>query len=271
MPTLAIDDRRLSYEDYGSGPVALLIHGSPGNSKAWARVGEKLAGRHRVIAPDLPGYGETTPQLPGRDPDVGYAAELLEALVKQVGPPAVLAGHSYGGVVALALALRGKFPIGALALFEPVALNVLKIVDESEAYAMAKGVFDDYISGFEGGDGRAVNKMIDFWFGAGAFGKMPEPLTTYLIKETASNIQDVRATFRESYPKDAMRKLQMRVLAVVGERSPPITHLISRVIAEQAPLGSYTGLAKATHALTTTHADAVAEAIASIAQPRTGP
>src|SRR5262245_41946141 len=106
MPTLVIGDRRLSYEDYGSGRVALLIHGPPGNSRAWARVGERLAEQFRVIAPDLPGYGETTPQPPGEEPDVGYASELVEALIRHVGPPAVLAGHSYGGVVALSVALR---------------------------------------------------------------------------------------------------------------------------------------------------------------------
>jgi pimeloyl-ACP methyl ester carboxylesterase len=114
MPTLAVDDRRLSYEDYGSGPVALLIHGSPGNAKAWARVGEPLAARYRIIAADLPGYGETTPQPPGGEPYVEYASELVEALTRYVGTPAVLAGHSYGGVVALALALRGPVSIGAL-------------------------------------------------------------------------------------------------------------------------------------------------------------
>ena len=59
----------LSYEDSGDGPVALLIHGSPGSANAWARVAKLLAKRFRVIAPDLPGYGETTPQAPkGRNP-----------------------------------------------------------------------------------------------------------------------------------------------------------------------------------------------------------
>jgi len=133
--------------------------------------------------------------------------------------PAVLAGHSYGGVVALAVALRGNVPVGALVLFEPVALKVLIMGDESEDYATAKAVFDDYISRFEGGDERAVRKMVDFWFGEGAFAKMPEPLTAYLIKETATNIKDVRATFRENYSVDALRRLQMPVVTVVGERS----------------------------------------------------
>lgn len=262
MPTLPVDDRRLSYEDYGSGPVALLIHGSPGNAKAWARVGERLAGRYRVIAPDLPGYGETTPQPPGQEPDVAYACELIEALVRHLGTPAVMAAHSYGGVVALAVALRGKVRPGALVLFEPVVLKVLAMGGTPADFAMVQAVFDDYVSCFEGGDGRAVRKMIDFWFGAGAFAGMPEPVTAYLIKETARNIRDVRATFRENYAADALRRLDMPVEVVVGERSPEVTHRIARLIAEQVPHGSCRSLASATHALTTTHADAVAAAIA---------
>ena len=265
MPVLVIDDRRLSYEEYGSGPVALLIHGSPGNAKAWARVGERLADRYRVIAPDLPGYGETSPQPNGDEPDVGYASQLIEGLVRHVGPPAVLAGHSYGGVVALAVALRANVPVGALALFEPVALKVLPMAGELEAYTMAKAVFDDYIASFEGGDDRAIQRMVDFWFGQGTFDRMPDPLTTYLLRETGSNIKDVRATFRENYSPDVLRRLQMPVVTIVGDRSPDITHRIARVIAEHVPSGSVTKLEKANHALTTTHVDAVAQIIASVA------
>jgi len=259
-----IDDRRLSYEENGAGPVALLIHGSPGNAKAWARVGERLGNRFRVIAPDLPGYGETTRQPPGDEPDVRYACQLIEGLVRHVGPPAVLAGHSYGGVVALAVALRANVPVGALALFEPVALRVLLMAGELEAYLMAKAVFDDYITSFEGGDDRAVQRMVDFWFGKGTFDRMPEPLTNYFLGETAANIQDVRATFRENYSADVFRRLQIPVVTIVGDRSPDITHRIARVIAEHLPSGSVTKLEKANHALTTTHVDAVAQIIAGV-------
>jgi pimeloyl-ACP methyl ester carboxylesterase len=265
MPTLAIDDRRLSYEDYGSGPVALLIHGSPGTAKAWARVGERLAARYRVIAPDLPGYGQTTPQPPGQEPDVGYAGKLVEALVRHVGPPAVLVGHSYGGVVALAVALRGNAPVGALVMLEPVALNILAMADGSDAYASAKTVFDEYIARVERGDDKAVHIMVDFWFGEGAFGRMPAPLAAYLVREAASNVKDVRATFRERYSAAALGGLQMPVLTVVGGRSPEVTHRIARQLAAHVPRGSVRTLAAADHALTTTHAEAVAEAIAELA------
>jgi pimeloyl-ACP methyl ester carboxylesterase len=262
MPVLVVDGCRLSYEEHGAGPVALLVHGSPGNAKAWARVGERLADRYRVIAPDLPGYGETSPQPAGETPDVGYASRLIEGLVRHVGPPAVLAGHSYGGVVALGVALQGEVPVGALALFEPVAMKVLAMAGELAAYGIAKTFFDGYIASFEGGDERAVQRMIDFWFGPGAFEKMPERLTAYLLRETASNIRDVRASFRESYSADAFRRLTMPVVTVVGDRSPEITHDIARVIAAYSPSGSLATLANADHALTATHAQAVAQIIA---------
>jgi pimeloyl-ACP methyl ester carboxylesterase len=167
-------------------------------------------------------------------------------------------------VVALAVALRGNVPIGALVLFEPVALKVLAMDGESEAYRAAKAVFDDYISSFESGDDKAVQRMVDFWFGAGTFAKMPAPLTAYLIKETAANIKDVRATFRESYSVDALRRLHMPVVTLVGDRSPEITHRIARLIAQHVPHGSVRTLASANHALTTTHADTVAEVISAM-------
>ena len=108
--------------------------------------------------------------------------------------------------------------------------------------------------------------MIDLWFGEGAFASMPDSLTSYLISDTASNIRDVRATFRESYSVDAFRKLAMPVLTVVGERSPDITHRIARAISDFAPHGALETMADATHALTATHVEAVADAISRAAR-----
>jgi pimeloyl-ACP methyl ester carboxylesterase len=91
---------------------------------------------------------------------------------------------------------------------------------------------------------------------------MPEQLAAYLVRETGSNVKDVRAAFRESYSTDTLRALQMPVVAIVGDRSPAITHLIARVLSERVSSGSLRSLEKATHAMITTHPDAVAEAIA---------
>lgn len=266
MPTFAVDDRELSYEDYGgAGPVVLLVHGSPGNGRAWQRVAERLTDRHRVIAPDLPGHGATTPQPADAVPDVAHAATLIEALIGAVGAPAVLAGHSYGGVVALAIALRGHVTLGALALLEPVAVSMLRMAGDREAYESTKAVFDAYIAGVEGGEPHTVRTMVDFWFGSGAFDRMPEPLKAYMVREAAVNVRDVRAAFREDYSPAACRRLGIPVTTLVGGRSPAVTHKIARAIAAHAPKGSVLTLDTATHAMTTTHAEAVAHALAGLA------
>lgn len=266
MPRLEIGNRTISYEEYGAGPVMVLLHGSPGSAQSWARVGARLADRYRVIAPDLPGYGTTSPQAPEETPDVGHASELIEAIIRHVGPPVALAGHSYGGVVALAVALRSHVAVGALALFEPVALPMLLLAGEQEVFYSAQAVFDDYIARFAGGNARAIQLMVDFWFGAGAFDRLPESVTTALMQGTAANIHDVRATLRERYAPEAFRRLTMPVVTIIGEQSPALTHQIGQVITAQAPSGSLLQIEKATHALTTTHVEAVVQTLVALAE-----
>jgi pimeloyl-ACP methyl ester carboxylesterase len=268
MPTLAIDDRVVSYEEYGAGPLVILVHGSPGNGTAWSRVGERLADRHRIIAPDLPGHGETTPQAAGEVPDVAYTARLIEALIGRVGAPALLTGYSYGGVVALAIALRGRVPIGALALLEPVAVSALTMTGDPDLHARTRVVFDGYIAGVEGGDPLQVRTMVDFWFGPGAFERMPESLRGYMVREAATNVRDVRGALREDYSPAMLRGLSMPVTTLVGGRSPEITRTIAQTITTHVREGSLTILDGATHAMITTHAGAVAEALAALVPGR---
>jgi pimeloyl-ACP methyl ester carboxylesterase len=262
MPTLKTGASTVSYEARGAGRVALLVHGSPGSARAWARVGERLAATYRVIAPDLPGYGATTPQAATDEPSVGWAAELIEALAGEVGVPAVLAGHSYGGVVALAVALRGRVRAGALVLFEPVAVPVLSMVGDAATLARTESLFRGYIASVERGNPQAIRTMVDFWFGDGAFDRLPAPVTAGLVQAAPANARDVRATFSETYTAAALARLPMPVVTVVGDRSPDITHRIARAVASHAPRGVVVSLPEGTHAMTATHPDAVADLIA---------
>jgi haloalkane dehalogenase len=71
---LELDGSRVAYIDEGSGPVVLLLHGAPLTSLGFVRVIHALRADHRVIAPDLPGFGGSTlpPSFSGRLS--GYAA-----------------------------------------------------------------------------------------------------------------------------------------------------------------------------------------------------
>ena len=269
MPTLTVGDHHVSYEDYGgAGPLVLLVHGSPGNGRAWQRVAERLTDRHRVVAPDLPGHGATPAPGASGTSGVVHGATLIEALVGELGVPAVLAAHSYGGVVALRVALRGHVAPGALALLEPVAVSMLRTVADHDAYAHVTAVFEDYIAGVEGGDSSRVRTMVDFWFGAEAFERLPPPLQAYMVREARVNVRDVRATFGEEYPPAALAGLGMPVTTLVGGESPDVTKRIAQAITAHVPRGSMVTVPEATHAMTTTHAAAVAEVLGGLVPGR---
>jgi pimeloyl-ACP methyl ester carboxylesterase len=58
--TLRLHGHDLVYRQEGSGPVVLLIHGMAGSRTAWQHtVGPLAAAGHTVVAPDLPGHGDS--------------------------------------------------------------------------------------------------------------------------------------------------------------------------------------------------------------------
>jgi len=264
MPILEFNSRKISYDDYGSGPIILLLHGTPGNSKSWEPAGKQLADRFRVIAPDLPGYGETTPQSLEDPPEVKYASLLIERLIHKIGVPSIIAGHSYGGVVALNLAIRKDMALQKLVLFEPVALSILPLAGELEIFRKAGFVFEDYIDSFKKGNHQAVQKMIDFWFGDGAFDRLPSKFVSYLIDETPFNIRDVQATFRECYSSDTLQKIHFPVEVIVGDNSPETTLRIGKAIVNLVRIGKLLKMKDANHAMINTHMDAVVRIIEGI-------
>jgi pimeloyl-ACP methyl ester carboxylesterase len=97
---------RMHYLDEGSGPVVLLVHGTPGWSFEYRMVVKALSARYRVIAPDHLGFG-----LSDKPADWSYAlqghTENLRALLRHLKVERyTLVVHDFGGPVALPLALE---------------------------------------------------------------------------------------------------------------------------------------------------------------------
>ena len=108
---------RLRYLLGGSAeaPPIVLVHGLGGAAGNWIELAPLLARRHRVLVPELPGHGLSTP-LPAV-PNLGVFADRIGLLAEREGMlPAGVVGHSLGGVVALRLALRRPDDVTALVL-----------------------------------------------------------------------------------------------------------------------------------------------------------
>lgn len=122
MSERRVNGIRLYHEELGEGVPILCIHGTSGTALLWAPAVAELARLGRVITYDRrgcgrserpPGYARTSVAEHGED-----AAALLDALD---ATPAIVVGRSYGGEVALELALRCPSHVRALVLLEPAS------------------------------------------------------------------------------------------------------------------------------------------------------
>lgn len=119
-----VDGFRLAYDDHpGAGDPVVLLHGWPGDRHDLREVVARLRGRHRLVVPDLRGFGET--EGPADAPPRAYGAEEqarnVLALVEELDlGPVVLAGYDVGSRTAQVAAKSRPDLVRALVVSPPV-------------------------------------------------------------------------------------------------------------------------------------------------------
>lgn len=129
---MTVDLHTLRPGDDGRTPLVLL-HAFPVDSRMWTAVAPLITTGTPVLAVDLPGMG--TAPLPDGEPSVEAAADAVAAVLPG---PAVIAGLSMGGYVALALAERRPELVRALGLLDTKA-----VADTGEAAANRSRIADE--------------------------------------------------------------------------------------------------------------------------------
>jgi pimeloyl-ACP methyl ester carboxylesterase len=110
-----LDGLELHYTSAGQGPPTLLIHGLGGFAESWRETLAALEPHARVIAVDLPGFGQSA--KPRRAYTLDFFARVVEGFLDALDVERVrLVGHSLGGGVALAFALAAPERVERLAL-----------------------------------------------------------------------------------------------------------------------------------------------------------
>ncbi|HXE22528.1 MAG TPA: alpha/beta hydrolase [Rhodoferax sp.] len=258
---------RLSFGETGAGPTIVMVHGSPGEGRAWTNVIKQLSNNLRILTPDLPGYGQSDslpPETPHRTE--AMASALVELAARQDGA-IWLCGHSYGANVALHAAVRLGRKVAGLVLIEPVFLRALQLAQDAQ-FESARAFFTDYVVRAESSEPDAIGIMIDFWCGKGYFERMPEHARAFLNAAAPKNACDVRASFSETLGVSDLKMLDIPVVIVTGDQSPKIAESIATSCQNMMPNARTTKIHGATHLLLDTHAAQVAKLIEENVQVR---
>jgi haloalkane dehalogenase len=138
--TLDVDGLTVAFVDEGDGPPLLLLHGWPTSSFLYRHITPVLAQHHRVVVPDLPGFGASSKPV-DRTYSFELFASVLDALVERLGLDDLgLVVHDLGGPIGVHWALHRPGRVSRLALlntllypdFDPTVVEfVMTLADES--------------------------------------------------------------------------------------------------------------------------------------------
>lgn len=206
-------------------PPVLLLHSSQSASSQWRDLIQKLSPTHFVIAADLLGYGkapapETTANFRLAD-EVPRIVEAVSALKLDTGIDVI--GHSYGGALALKLALEQPFTISKVAVYEPVAFHVLG--DDSPGMIEIQEISQ----AMHGKDAEECTRtFVDYWNSSGYFDALPAKIQALMVQQAAKVALDFDALLNEPKRLNDYATIDQPVLLVQGEH----TQRSARAVAE---------------------------------------
>lgn len=130
-----VEERWMNYVDIGEGPIVLMIHGLSGCWQNWLENIPFFARDHRVLAIDLPGFGES--EMPAKTISISRYADTVDAFLEAIGvdQPVRLVGNSMGGFIGAELAIRCPQRVERLVLVAAAGLSVENVRTDRETGA----------------------------------------------------------------------------------------------------------------------------------------
>ena len=242
----------------------VALHCSGAGARQWRQLAETLGPNYEVLAPEHYGCESSGPWSGEHAFTLADEAARAIALIDESDEKVHLVGHSYGGGVALHVALARRDWIASMALYEPSAFHLLRQMGEAgaEAYAEIAAVARRTCESVVTGDYRGgVAAFVVYWNGPGAWIAMRPAAQKALISWAPKGPLDFRALLDDPTPRSAYRALQFPVLLLRGEYAPTPTRIIAQALSELLPNNRLTVIDGAGHMGPLTHASEVSRLI----------
>lgn len=248
MPLLTQGPLNIDYTEEGCGETVILVHSSVSGNRQWRSLTEALKDRYRVLAPNLYGYGNTTP-WPGAEPQtLAKQAELIMALCADNGEVVHMVGHSFGGGVALKAASLMGARVGKLILYEPIPFYLLKQHDRPAAYDEVFELSQTVKAcGRRGEWPKAAEIFADYWSGHGAWAAMSEHRQAIFMATLPHSFHEWDAALDETSTIDDLKRIAARTFVMnAAETTAPVIEVVE-LLRGACPHWSFSRIAEEGH------------------------
>jgi len=246
-----------SCQSYAASTV-IALHCSLGSGNQWARLSDELAATHRVITPDISGYG-SNPGPFDLPTTLAEEVRLLEDRLGEAVGPIHLVGHSYGGALAFKIATDSSLAsrVRSLTLIEPVLPTILRENGPDRPLyehfvRLAHAVSEDLWNGLAS---DAIDKFLVFWKGSDAREDISPKARIRMIEHADKLAFDFTAVLAEQNVTRAAATIRAPTLLVSGGLSPYLTQRILWRLTSAIPEVRTRHVAAAGHMLPVSHPD----------------
>jgi lipase len=237
---------------------------APQEPARWRQTVSDLRLLFRTVAPDLIGYGKSTPWPRGAPFDLDAELHALQPWLPCCGGKLHVVGYSYGGVVGLHLALSRPTQVRTLTLIEPVFFAALRYAGETGPYNRLCEVRDAFVVRSARGHAEiAMRQFIEFWAGDGGWDKLSPSIRADMLTMADKIVLDWHAVFATDPGREHLATLGPRTALLRGDQSPEAMRRLVDALHGLMPGSSCTFIANANHLLPLTHASAVTGVILS--------
>jgi pimeloyl-ACP methyl ester carboxylesterase len=258
MPLIERDGITIDLVDEGSGDPVLLLHAGGSSNRQWRRLVPQLARRYRVLAPNLRGYGQTTPWPPDRVQGPSDPARIALAVCDGLPGPLRIVGHSYGGWVAMRAALELGERVSHLVLIEPCPYALLRLAGRHEALAEALAL-SDAVKRF-GAQGRwleVAGRFADYFGGDGTWEAMAPERREAFARQLQPNLHEWDGVLADETPAQHFGRMPAQVLVVGAPDTRRPIREMNEVLREACPHWRFVTLPEGGHMAPVTHGERV--------------
>ncbi len=267
MPRCRVNGVAAQYMEIGTAgkgrDTVALLHAGGTSSAHWRKTVPFLQEAFHLVAPDLIGFGETAGWEQPREMTHDDQADLVQGVLgRAANGPVHLVGHSYGGAVAVRLALRHPELVKSLVLIEPGLTPLLRQAGEDMLFEAERRLAYAFIADAEAGRSvSAWRRFIDHHSGDGTWESLSGNARYRFLSMTRDTAAAYRSNFSNPTTMADLRTLAMPTLTMCGSRTTEAYRRICAILYRHVPGCRAVDLEGAAHMAPLTHPGQVADEI----------